>query len=113
MYSFETSYSCDCGCLAVWCGGSIILFNNGYGDGCHKFYVGSRADFESFTEAKGIKPKFLTACIFKDALVLNYDCPVVYEDGSVADPYKTSVVLNGRYGIYCHEGSVFFEKWKD
>lgn len=114
-------YSCDGGTIAVYCGGSIIRYSNGYGDGDFKAYLfESDQEFleykQEHLEKYGIEEndyRFISTAYFKDAKVLDYDCykPKYFED----DNYKESVIfeLNGYYIIYKNYGKVYFIKYKD
>jgi hypothetical protein len=113
----KTYYSCDGGSLAVYCGGSIIRFSNGYGDGDFKVYkFGNENEFLEYKkehfEKYGIKDReyyFITCCNFKNAKVLDYDCYHNVDDKKASD--NTIMVLNGEYSIYRNYGKVYFVKW--
>ena len=110
-------YSCDGGSLAVFCGGSIIRFNNGYGDGDFKVYKFENENefFEyrkEHIEKYGIKDSeyhFITCCNFKNAKVLDYDCYHNVDDKKASD--NIIMVLNGEYSIYRNYGKVYLIKW--
>ena len=73
-----------------------VCFHNGYGDGttsvvlCEKWQAPKDATFIDTIEG-----------IFN---IYNYDC-------SERDEEDIVVSLNGRYGVYCKAGTVYFEKW--
>lgn len=108
-------YSCDGGSLAVSCGGSIIRFSNGYGDGAFKVYhFDSYKEFDAYVdehmELYGIEASEYTfdmVCDFKDAKVLDYDC--IPNDKSIIEKH-TIMSLNGRYFVYHNYGKVYFVK---
>lgn len=98
-------YYCDAGSLAIRCGGSIIRFSNGIGDGSYKVYVLSKQEWENYQaehEQYGLKYNYLTLCDFKDAEVLSYDCP--------NNLTTTITVLNGEYLIYNCYGKMYLVK---
>lgn len=109
-------YSCDIGSVAVACGGSIIYYNNGYGDCSSKVY-----EFEAFEEFNaykkqhskyGIEEKdyhYLSVADFDNANVLDYDC---LDNPIPLNKLRehTLFTLNGRYFIYCNQGKVYFVK---
>lgn len=106
-------YSCDTGSIAVSCGGSIIKFNNGYGDGCFKVYEGSEKDFEEYKKEHYQYPfmedknyRFVTSSYFFKAYVLNYDC---LEPNNITTE-NCLFELNGKYDIYYLDGKIYFVK---
>ena len=100
----EGYYGCDCGSVGVKCGDNLILYPNGLGDGGYNVYeFESEEEFNSWISNEH-KRYFISAATFRGAKVLEYDCDInsreVFE-------------LNGRYGIYCYNGEVYFVKWED
>lgn len=112
-------YCCDGGSLAVYCGGSIIRFSNGYGDGDFKVYkFESEQEYKNYVkehfEKYNINPKeynFKGCCFFKNAKVLNYDCYRNVDEKKAND--NTIMGLNGEYAIYNNYGKIYFVKWGD
>ena len=110
-------YSSDGGSVAVYCGGSIVRFANGFGDGDFKvykfeneieFFEYKRKHFEKY----GIQDSeycFIICCYFKNAKVLNYDFYHDVDDKKASD--NTIMVLDGEYSIYKNYGKVYFVKW--
>lgn len=110
-------YTCDAGSIAVECGGSYILYSNGYGDGGFKVYLfDSDIEFNAYIEEHVNKYnvsekdyKFNSCAIFNNANVLDDDS--LKNLSSEQLKQHTLFTLNGRYGIYHNCGKVYFVKW--
>ena len=105
-------YNCDGGTIAVECGGSIIRYNNGWGDGTYEVCkFESEEEFRTYKEEQKkysigkYDYEFISSAYFKDARVLEYDCLETISSENVL------FILNGVYGIYYYCGKVFFVKW--
>ena len=107
-------YSADGGTIAILCGGSIVRFNNCYGDGSFKTYLFNDGDeFNNYKEEhkqySNMEEKdyhFQGLHYFDNAKVLNYDClkPNQIKDDDVL------FILKGNYTIYSNNGKVYFIK---
>ena len=107
-------YSADGGTIAILCGGSIVHFNNCYGDGCFKAYLfDDEEDFNNYKEEhkqySNMQEKdyyYQGLHYFDNAKVLDYDClkPNHINDENVL------FILNGNYTIYSNYGKVYFIK---
>lgn len=110
-------YTCDAGSVAVECGGSYILYNNGYGDGVFKVYLfDNQEEFDNYIEDHSNKYnipdsdyRFSSCAIFNNANVLDDDCLKNLSPEQLKQ--HTLFTLNGRYGIYYNSGKVYFVKW--
>lgn len=106
-------YSCDAGSLTVECGGSIIYYPNGYGDGDFKVYLfDDKSEWNSYVKEHELKYgitknkyKFETIANFNNARVLNYDCLKKVDEENVI------FTLNGHYSIYSFNGHIVFVKY--
>ena len=111
----KNNYSCDCGCIAIKCGESIINFHNGYGDGYFKVYVMENDEEfwnykEEHFEKYGMQLnqyRYITSCLFNKAQVLEYDCLQVDK----ITEENVLFELNGDYAIYNNNGKIYFVKW--
>lgn len=87
----------DAGSVLVGTKDFGILINNGYGDGKTTIKIGTRKELDA------INKKFLTV-INGSFNIYRYDCSQRKEDDIL-------ITLNGRYGIYQNNGTVYFEEW--
>lgn len=111
----ERYYECDCGSVAIECGGSIIKVPNGYGDGYFKviefenddeFYK-YREEYKKTHFIDKVSFQFLCVCEFENARLLAYDCLKKSDNLDI----NTLCILNGTYAIYNNRGEVYFIKW--
>jgi hypothetical protein len=106
----KEKYSCDCGSVMVSCGGCYIQYNNGMGDGCFDVYVfESEQEFEAFKKEKNISVndcEFVSSAYFKEAHIMSHDVPNMMS-------YPILKLENGRFGIECNQGDVYFIKWEE
>lgn len=109
----ERMYECDCGSVAIECGGSIIKIPNGYGDGYFKVIeFENEMEFNMFKYSKNylvdkVSFQFLCVCDFENARLLAYDCLKKTDNLDI----NTLCILNGTYAIYNNRGEVYFIKW--
>ena len=106
-------YFCDCASLSVECGGSIIDFHNGLGDGSYKVYVfESEKEFQKWVGDNLFKKHyhFITSCYFKNAGVLNYDC---LKNKDIIQDENVLFTLNGTYAILNNDGDMYLVKWEE
>lgn len=102
-------YYSESGCVAIYCGGSIIRYRNGYGDGQFAINVCTEKEIKELQKHHIIQDlEFLTTAYFKNGRVLSYD-----QYGQIDmknDNCKTLFILNGEYAIYNYNGDVYFVK---
>lgn len=107
-------YCCDCASLSVECGGSIIDFHNGLGDGTYEVIkFESEKEYQEFLDNNNVNRKFvrfITSCYFKNARVLDYDC--LRNKDNIKDE-NVLFTLNGTYAILNNEGNMYLVKWED
>lgn len=103
-------YMCDCGSVMVNCWGCYIQYQNGIGDGCFDAYVfENEKEFEAFKKKKNISEKdchFISCAYFNEAYIMSYDVP-----NMMCHPILK--LKNGKFGIECNQGDVYFVKWEE
>lgn len=83
------------GDVAGTCG---FMVPNGYGDGCHGVTIVKRGGFNkhAMRNVTSVEGRFQ---------IYTYDC------ADLAPAGPDAKVIEGRYGVYAQDGTVFFEKW--
>lgn len=83
------------GDVAGTCGFMVL---NGYGDGCHGVTIVKRGGFNKHAMriVTSVEGRFQ---------IYTYDC------ADLAPAGPDAKVIEGRYGVYAQDGTVFFEKW--
>lgn len=87
-------YECDAGSLQVGNEQFTALFPNGYGDG----------RFQVFVDCPPARTKNtrLVGCVEGHFNVYAYDC----------DKDDVLCTIEGRYGVFCDNGTMLLEKWQ-
>lgn len=83
------------GDLAGTCG---FMVPNGFGDGCHEVGIVKKGGFNNRAM------RFITSVEGKFQIYA-YDC------ADLAPAGPDAKVIEGCYGVYAQDGTVFFEKW--